>query len=378
MDIELFKRDFENPSIIYYWHGWVSDTGTGTYLTNYEYGRLNGNLTRPNPKRFSPFSGKQGRDAQQQAEFELTSKANKKRDKEGYHEDLQTAKDNPTFLPMLAKRFKQQKKNVNYPIVGQRKFDGVRCIAKIEDDGSVSLTSRNNTEFFNLDHIRKSIANLKNVPDDLYFDGELYADPKDLSFQEANGQIRKKSLKHGDADKQKMIKYRIYDAYDANNPSKTYEKTYKDLEKLLASAPTPNLILTENHQINKEDDVYRLHSQFIREGFEGIMLRMPDYPYRVDKRALQLLKFKEFEDAEFEIIDYKEATGSDAGTVVWRCINDAGQDFWVRPKGSRAIREKWFQDGDKHIGSDLTVRYFELTDDGLPRHPVGIDIRDYE
>ena len=24
MDIELFKRDFEDPSIIYYWHGWVS------------------------------------------------------------------------------------------------------------------------------------------------------------------------------------------------------------------------------------------------------------------------------------------------------------------------------------------------------------------
>ena len=117
MDIELFKRDFEDPSIIYYWHGWVSDIGNGNYQYSLEYGRLNGNLTRPKPKRFSPFSGKQKRDAKQQAEFELTSKANKKRDKEGYHGDLQTAKDNPTFLPMLAKRFKQQKKNVNYLVL---------------------------------------------------------------------------------------------------------------------------------------------------------------------------------------------------------------------------------------------------------------------
>ena len=62
MDIELFKRDFEDPSIIY-WHGWVSDTGTGSYETNYEYGRLNGNLTLRNQK--VSFCGKQGRDAQQ-------------------------------------------------------------------------------------------------------------------------------------------------------------------------------------------------------------------------------------------------------------------------------------------------------------------------
>ena len=370
--------DYEDRSILYYWHGWITDVGNGNYETNYEYGRLNGNLTRPKPKRFSPFSGKQGRDAKEQAEFELTSKANKKRDKKGYWEDLQTAKDNPTFLPMLAKRFKNQKKNITYPIVGQRKFDGVRCIATIEDDGSVSLTSRENKKFSNLDHIRTAIANLKNVPDDFFFDGELYADPKDISFQQANGQIRKKTLKMGDADKQKMIKYRIYDSYDFNKTDSTYEQSHKKLDKMLKTNPSQHLILTENHQIDKEDDVYKLHSQFITEGFEGIMLRIPNAPYRVDKRALQLLKFKDFEDDEFEIIDYKEATGSDAGTVVWRCINDSGQTFWVRPKGSREVRAKWFQNGDKHIGSDLTVRYFELTDDGLPRHPVGIDIRDYE
>jgi hypothetical protein len=31
-----------------------------------------------------------------------------------------------------------------------------------------------------------------------------------------------------------------------------------------------------------------------------------------------------------------------------------------------------------YIGKDLTVQFFELTDDGVPRFPVGIAVRDYE
>jgi len=37
-----------------------------------------------------------------------------------------------------------------------------------------------------------------------------------------------------------------------------------------------------------------------------------------------------------------------------------------------------FQNGSNYIGQQLTVRYQELTDDGVPRFPVGIAIRNYE
>ena len=379
LDISLFKMDFESHSIIYFWRGWVEDIGHGWFTANYEYGRLNGKYTRPKPKRFSPFSGKQGRDAKGQAEFTVMSKANKKRDHTGYWDTLAEATQNPTFLPMLANKFKKQKGKLTnlYPVNGQRKFDGVRCIAQIEDDGSVSLISRSNTPFHHLDHIRKAIAKLKNVPDDFRFDGELYADPKDIGFQEATGLIGRETLKFGDKDKQKFIKYRLYDSYNPHNVEKGYFDRHKELEQILTTAPSDSLILTENFSIPKEEDVAKLHSQFIQEGYEGLMVRT-DSPYRVDKRAFQLLKYKDFDDAEFEVIDYKEGQGDDVGTVVWRCITERGEPFWVRPRGTRATRAKWFQNGDKHIGSDLTVRYFGLTDDKKPRFPVGIAIRDYE
>ena len=37
-----------------------------------------------------------------------------------------------------------------------------------------------------------------------------------------------------------------------------------------------------------------------------------------------------------------------------------------------------FEKGKSYIGKMLTVKYQELTDDGKPRFPVGINIRDYE
>ena len=51
----------------------------------------------------------------------------------------------------------------------------------------------------------------------------------------------------------------------------------------------------------------------------------------------------------------------------------------ARPgRGTKEQRTGWFDNGDKWIGSLLTVRFQELTDDGIPRFPVGITIRNYE
>ena len=38
-------------------------------------------------------------------------------------------------------------------------------------------------------------------------------------------------------------------------------------------------------------------------------------------------------------------------------------------------RKATYDTADKHIGEHLKVKFFELTDDGIPRFPVGIGIR---
>ena len=50
----------------------------------------------------------------------------------------------------------------------------------------------------------------------------------------------------------------------------------------------------------------------------------------------------------------------------------------MRPQGNYDERKKQYKEGKKYIGKMLTVKYQELTNDHVPRFPVGLAIRDYE
>jgi DNA ligase-1 len=47
-------------------------------------------------------------------------------------------------------------------------------------------------------------------------------------------------------------------------------------------------------------------------------------------------------------------------------------------KGKLIDLKEYFENQNKVLGKLLTVQYFELTPDGIPRFPVGASIRDYE
>ena len=367
----LYKRDSKGK--IRQWNGWVEAGQGGRWLMYVETGLLDGNKVKNRPKIY--YAGKQGRDAKSQSMFELESKINKKRD-EGYFDTIKEAQDILVILPMLALDFNKRSHNIDYPAIGQRKFDGVRSMASINPDGSVSLKSRKGKEFPHMNHLRQQIASLKGIPDGAFLDGELYSDT--LTFQEVVGLVRRESLKAGDEDKLKQISYRLYDMLDPNNRDAGFQDRYDTLKTILGSTPPQNLILTKNFEISDKADVKPLHDQFVKEGYEGIMIRNKDGEYGINKRSKNLQKFKEFYDQEFQIVGYEEGTGNDAGTVIWVCMTQQGDLFKARPKGTREERTEYFQKGDDFIGATLTVRYFEMTDDGIPRFPVGIAIRNYE
>jgi DNA ligase-1 len=123
--------------------------------------------------------------------------------------------------------------------------------------------------------------------------------------------------------------------------------------------------------------VKRLHAEYVAEGYEGLILRNAKGVYKVKHRSNDLQKYKEFFDAEYPIVGFREGDGVEKGCVIWLCSAPAGQ-FAVRPRGTHQERQAAFAAGAAAIGKKLTVRYQELTNDGIPRFPVGIAIRDYE
>ena len=317
--------------------------------------------------------GKQGRTSHEQAEFQLNAKANKKKD-DGYLNDLEAAKTHVIMLPMLAHSFDKRKHNITYPCIVQRKFDGVRCFAM--PDGR--LLSRKGKEFPHLNHLRNNINHL-------VYDGELYSD--DLTFQELVGLVKRVTLKPGDEEKMKLIKLRVYDCYDSERPHTDFitranriKETMRGFlyAKFHSQTPLPSgWKIVQNFTANNEDDIYRLQKQFIEEGYEGAMVRNTLGEYALGKRSANLQKVKTFLDGEYKIVGYEQGVGKEVGCVIWKCETDS-HTFSVRPKGTQEQRQEWFNNASQYIGKMLTVKYQELTDDGVPRFPVGISVRDYE
>ena len=363
----LYKR--ASGGEIRQWKIWVENEGTPTVFV--EAGVLNGSQVKTAGQVIE--EGKQGRDAYGQAVFMMESKIKKKND-EGYFDTIEKAETNRIIRPMLAVDFKKRGHSIVFPATAQRKFDGVRCLASLNDNGEVDLLSRRGKPFPHLNHLRSAIAGLDNIPDDFIFDGELYSDT--LTFQEVVGLVRRESLKAGDDERLLQVSYRLYDCLTADE-NDGFITRHAILKQTLTNA-NDCLMLVENINLYNESEVEILHNQFVAEGYEGIMVRNNDGVYGINKRSKDLQKFKQFLDDEFSIVDFLEGTGNDAGTVIWVCTNDNNDTFKVRPRGTREQRREWFSDGNNLIGSTLTVRYFELTDDGIPRFPVGIAIRDYE
>ncbi len=272
-------------------------------------------------------------------------------------------------LPMLAQDFNKRGKSIVFPCFVQAKLDGVRCVA-MQD--TATLYSRNGKAFPHLEHIRAELARL---PAGTILDGELYSDA--LTFQEIVGLVKKETLKAGDAEKLGKIYLSVYDIIV---DGKTNQERNELLESLLDAddAEYKHIRQLPTKKCQSREEVQAYHADYVAAGYEGLMLRNIAGKYRVGVRSTDLQKYKEFEDAEYKVVGFKEGDGLEKGCVVWLCQTAKGQQFAVRPRGTHEERAALFLEGTKYVGKALSVRYQELTNDGIPRFPVGLAFRDYE
>ena len=93
-------------------------------------------------------------------------------------------------------------------------------------------------------------------------------------------------------------------------------------------------------------------------------------------RSKDLLKYKKFMDAEFEVVGHHEAKFG-LPVPIFDCkVGD--KTFGVMMKGDFESRADRMKNVTDYYGKLLTVKFQELSSDGIPRFPVGISFRDYE
>lgn len=267
---------------------------------------------------------------------------------------------NGKIKPMLAIHFNEKK--IKFPCLCQPKYDGVRCTISQDEEG-IHIISRKGKPY-KIPHLEKWANENRHL---LPLDGELY-NHKELTFQEIVSAVKRLS------DITSKIKYVVYDRpiENVNNGDR-----WSQLDTDFAGIKDAPAYLSSWTMCFNMKDIWDYHKECTDEGYEGIIIRNIDGLYEFGFRSNNLIKLKTFDDAEFEIIDVVEATGRDSGTAILVCKCKGGE-FNVKPQGTRELRHEYWVNRKSLIGKKVTVQYQGLSDDGMPRFPSAISIRDYE
>lgn len=299
----------------------------------------------------------------EQAEAEALSMWRKKKDK-GYAEDpdeLVLAKQ-MSLKPMLAHNFPDYKHVVKYPCFIQPKLDGMRAVAQ-RVGNSIVWTSRGNKPIENVGHIENDL--LKVMKDGDIFDGELYC--HGVKLQTLISWIKRKQ------DDTVKVEYNVYDAM----LNEGYAVRHNYIKSAITAVEKVKLVKT--YEVKDAAELHKLYGQLVDSGYEGGIVRWGDFPYVSGYKDKQLLKLKSFVDEEYEILDVLEGKGKAAGlAATFECQTAAGKKFYPTTMGDEGQRREYLKNKKDIIGKNVTVEYFDLTDDNVPRFPKAKCIRDYE
>ena len=298
----------------------------------------------------------------EQVELEVISELTKKSAQGKYHASKSTAVKGAKFIEcMLAGKYDPAKHN-KFPYYSQPKLDGVRCI--VSKDG---MQSRNGKPIVSCPHIMKNLESFFKVFPDAILDGELYNHELRNDFEKLISLARKTKPTAEDLkDSAEMIQYHVYDVVD---PSLTFD----DRQVLLRSIYGiwgKSIRPVETVKVKDAEAIEFMLGEYLSFGYEGQMLRDPKSYYE-GKRSKGLLKHKEFEDAEFTIVSIEEGVGNWAGAA--KRIEIRLEDGTTQFSGVRGTFDKLadvLYNADDYIGTEVTVRYQNRTDDNKLRFPV--------
>ena len=296
-----------------------------------EYGYVSGKMTKSTKKITSGKNiGKRNETTHfEQAILEAQSKWKKKTEQEFSENDVKPTNvssenvldcENVVF-PMLASDFQKFKHKITYPVYIQPKLDGYRMIFNSKNK---SCNSRQGKSFDAIKRtsLYKELISIKEI---VILDGELY---QHGGIFEHLGMLRKKKLDESDYEKLEQIEYHVYDYIDE---TKTYTERLDFLKTFFNKNPFQHIRFVETRTVSTENELKDQHLDFVKDSYEGSIVRTASGKYRCKARSQDLLKFKDFVDSEYKIIGFtrEQDTASNKDLIVWVCVNENGDKIIV-------------------------------------------------
>ena len=373
----LYKKT--STGAIQFWTIEVDMSEAGGYIQT-TYGQLNTDSPQITGETISSGKniGKKNETTPvEQAVLEAKSRWEKQK-KKGYVASIEEAKEDRLdaiieggIVPMLAHSFADHGHKISYPAVVQPKLDGIRMVAILKS-GKCTLWSRTRKPITSLPHIVEAIEE-KFAGQDIILDGEAYNHDLKNNFEEIVSLVRQEEPGEG----YKKVQYHVYDVVSDYGFYHRFSEVRVKLNLIQAKSCPIKVVPTQI--VYSEADVINIFNYFKSLGYEGAMVRNEHSLY-VHKRSYDLLKVKEFDDAEFDIIGIQEGRGKLAGHVgSFVCRMNNGKEFEAKMSGDTAKLKEYFEDHAQWQGKKLTVQYQGLTSkEGVPRFPVGLRFRGEE
>ena len=278
--------------------------------------------------------------------------------------------------PMLAHKLNESKIDWNKPVYIQPKLDGVRCV--FTKDGAYSRTGK---EFMNIKHIKEGLKDFFKACPWVILDGELYNHDLKNDFEKIISLVRKQKPTEQDRlEASQMMQYHVYDyMHDGNYPHENLSYTNRLDNLTCSNMYNESIKYVKTNKVRFYDEAKAFHNLNLKNGYEGSILRT-DTLYK-HGRSWGLMKFKDFHDAEANIVNYEEGKGKRKGTLGKFIMQDDDGNIFGCPPGkgyNYSDMKCMLENIHKYIGQRATFTYFQRTQAGSYRHPLFKTLRNYE
>ena len=280
--------------------------------------------------------------------------------------------DQENIKAMLAHKYNEDK--ADYPAYIQPKLDGVRCLFTAK-----GAFSRADNQFMNVEHIEQALKPFFAKNPTAVLDGELYNHGLKDDFEKIISLVKKrKPTKDDRVEAAELVEYHIYDVASMTIANYTTRLNYINS---ISNFQWNHILRRVDTKVALDfDDALKMHKKNLKLGYEGSIYRSFEGKYK-GTRSWDLMKFKDFHDAEATIIGYEIGKGKREGTLgKFIMQDDDGNEFGCPPgKGYdyKALTNMLNNIHD-YIGQYATFTYFERTKAGSYRHPHYKAIRNYE
>lgn len=289
--------------------------------------------------------------------------------------------------PMLAKQADKvtNLKTFDKDYYASRKINGVRCLIWCRD-GEIHTSSRGATNYdLALYHILSHptlIEFFKNHSNAI-LDGEVYL--KGLTLNFISGICRTQKT----VDDGKDLQFYWYDIVELDKPFTERYQLIQDWAKEMNLLPFDSdrknngknlaIQVVPHVKISGWNNMKKLHDEYVKDGWEGLVIRLASSVYKPGARNNDWIKIKNYFEAEYPIVGLSEGLREEDMCFILE--TSSGQKFNCKPMGDRAQKQWYRKHLDELIGKPFTIKYFEMSGvagSEVPQQPIGICIRDYE